>query len=398
MHPADDIRGTKSSNLQKKTIILGVTGSIAAVETIRLAREMIRHGADVIPVMTPAATRIIHPYALWFATGHHPIIELTGKTEHVMFCGQKKDTADVVLISPCTANTLSKIAHGIDDTAVTTFATTAIGSGIPIILVPAMHGSMYAHKIVQQNITTCLQQGMHVVGPHFEENKAKMTSQEEIIAQVIRITGKKELENKNILIIGGATREPIDDIRVLTNRSTGKTALALAIRAFERGAKPTLWIGATMQPVPSYISTTSFTTSKDLLHLVNSLSASSYDAIIMCAAVADYLPKKQPGKIPSGKQHLDISCTPAPKILESIRKKAPRVPLIAFKAEPTSGTIKKQALQLLKKYHLTAVIGNTLSGFENDINTITIIQANQHIQQEKGTKNKLADTILNTLA
>ena len=139
MHPADEIRGSKSNKLAKKKIVLGVTGSIAAVETVKLARELIRNGAEVFPVMTKSATKIIHPDALWFATGNKPIVELSGATEHVSFCGRVKYPADLLLISPCTANTISKIAHGIDDTTVTTFASTAIGSSVPIMIVPAMH-------------------------------------------------------------------------------------------------------------------------------------------------------------------------------------------------------------------------------------------------------------------
>src|SRR4030042_4174163 len=149
MHPAEELRGKKNNKLLHKHIVLGITGSIAAVECVKLARELIRHGADVYPIMTHDATKIIHPYALEFATGNKPIVEITGKTEHVSFCGQIQQPADMLLISPCTANTISKIAHGIDDTVVTTFATTAIGSGLPVLIVPAMHLSMYNHKIIQ---------------------------------------------------------------------------------------------------------------------------------------------------------------------------------------------------------------------------------------------------------
>jgi len=118
-HPCDDIRAAASSLLVGKTIVLGVTGSIAAVETVTLARELIRHGADVIPVMTDSACRILHPDALWFATGNRPVTILTGDVEHVQFCGQHEHRADMLLVAPCTANTLSKIALGIDDTSVT---------------------------------------------------------------------------------------------------------------------------------------------------------------------------------------------------------------------------------------------------------------------------------------
>src|SRR4030043_1230615 len=152
MHPVEDIRGNKSQLLEEKIIISAVTGSIAAVETIKLARELIRHGAEIIPVMSPAATKVIHPDSLWFATGKKPIVELSGATEHVSYCGRVKEPADILLICPCTANTISKIAYGIDDTSVTTFATTAIGSKIPVVIVPAMHLSMYDHKIIQKNL------------------------------------------------------------------------------------------------------------------------------------------------------------------------------------------------------------------------------------------------------
>src|SRR4030043_1599112 len=174
MHPVEDIRGSKSQLLKEKIIILAVTGSIAAVETIKLARELIRHGAEIIPVMSPAATKIIHPDSLWFATGKKPVIKLSGATEHVSYCGQVKNPSDMLLICPCTANTISKIAYGIDDTSVTTFATTAIGSKIPVIIVPAMHLSMYNHKIIQKNIQKLKKIDITFIEPYIEKNKAKI--------------------------------------------------------------------------------------------------------------------------------------------------------------------------------------------------------------------------------
>ena len=205
MHPADEIRGSKSNRLSKKRVILAVTGSIAAVETIKLARELIRNGAEVIPVMTKSATKIIHPDSLWFATGKKPIVELTGATEHVSYCGRVKDHVDLLLICPCTANTISKISYGIDDTSVTTFATTAIGSDVPILIVPAMHLSMYDHKIIQENIKKCKSVGIKFVEPKIEKNKAKMPKIDEIFGNVIRETEGKNLSNKKVLIIGGPT-------------------------------------------------------------------------------------------------------------------------------------------------------------------------------------------------
>ena len=191
MHPAKEIRGIKSNKLANKKIVLGVTGSIASVESIKLARELIRNGAFVYPVMSKASTKIIHPDSLEFATSEKPITQLTGETEHVKFCGLTKDKVDLLLISPCTANTISKIAHGIDDTTVTTFATTSLGSNVPIIIVPAMHLSMYNNKAVQDNINTCKKIGITFIQPVIKKNKAKMPGIEDITQHTIRKLSKQ---------------------------------------------------------------------------------------------------------------------------------------------------------------------------------------------------------------
>ena len=396
MHPADEIRGIKSKKLSKKKIVLGVAGSIAAIESIKLSRELIRHGADVYPVMTKAATGFIHPDSLEFATSHKPIIELTGKTEHVSFCGLTKDRVDLLLISPCTANTISKIALGIDDTPVTTFATTAIGSGISIAIVPAMHLSMYNHKIIQENIDKCKRMGISFIDPVIQGNKAKMPSVDEIVEYMIRKIGRHDLEKKIILIIGGATAEPIDDIRILTNRSSGKTALALANNAFERDANVELWYGHAKEDVPSHISVKNFETVEDLLNLLKN-DDMKFDIIIVCAAIANYIPKKQNGKIPSGKDKLDLELSPAPKIIQKIRLIAPKSKIIAFKVEESKKNLKEKSYQLLKKNQLDFVIANTISAFGKDENEILIINKKGESIHKKGKKEELADYILDRI-
>ena len=396
MHPADEIRGIKSKKLSKKKIVLGVTGSIAAIESIKLSRELIRHGADVYPVMTKAATRIIHPDSLEFATSHKPIIELTGKTEHVSFCGLTKDRVDLLLISPCTANTISKIALGIDDTPVTTFATTAIGSGVTIAIVPAMHLSMYNHKIIQENIDKCKRMGISFIDPVIQANKAKMLGVDKIVEHTIRMIGKQDLGKKNILIIGGATAEAIDDIRILTNRSSGKTAVALANNAFERGANVELWYGHAKEVVPSYIPVKNFETVEDLLNLLKNNDI-KFDIIIVCAAIANYLPKKQKGKIPSGKNKLDLELSPAPKIIQKIRLIASKSKIIAFKVEENKKSLKEKSYQLLKKNQLDFVIANTVSAFGKDENEILIINKKGESVLRKGKKEEFTDYILDVI-
>jgi phosphopantothenoylcysteine decarboxylase/phosphopantothenate--cysteine ligase len=396
MHPAEELRGKKTNKLLNKRIVLGITGSIAAVESVKLARELIRHGATVYPMMTPSATRIIHPDAIEFATGHKPVIQLSGQTEHVSWCGLVKDPVDLLLISPCTANTISKIARGIDDTPVTTCATTAIGSGVPILLVPAMHLSMYDHKIVQKNIEICKKHGVLFVDPLLSGNKAKTPEIVEIVETVIRTTGKQDLRNKKILIIGGATAEPLDDIRVLTNRSSGKTAVALSINAFERGADVTLWYGYAQEMIPPYISFIRFETVNDLLQLLKK-NPIPFDGVIVCAAIANYIPKKQKGKIPSGKQTLAIDCYQAPVVLETLQARLPHAKIIAFKTEEKKQNIRRKTQQLLTKYHLEAAIGNTLAGFGGDSNEILLLTKKRKSTWRKGKKEELASVILDLM-
>ena len=394
MHPADDIRGSKSKILAGKKIVLAVTGSIAAVETIKLARELIRNGAEVIPVMSPSATKIIHPDSLWFATGKKPIIELTGATEHVSLCGRVKDPADLLLICPCTANTISKIAHGIDDTSVTTFATTAIGSDVPIMIVPAMHLSMYDHKIIQKNIKLCKEVGISFIEPNIEKNKAKMPDIDTIVSHSIRKINKTKLSKKNILIIGGPTVESIDDVRILTNKSSGKTAVALAKQSFYMGANVTLWYGYGSQKVPEYIDKIDFRSIKDLEKLVKKTDLKKYNYIIVCAAISDYIPNKFKGKIKSGKQKLSIDLKPTEKLLPKIKKKATKSSLIAFKVEDKKEKLKNKSMALLKENNLDFVIGNLVSGFNSDENQIWIFDKSKKSFSKKDKKENLASFIL----
>ena len=394
MHPADEIRGVKSKKLDKKRIVIAVTGSIAAVETIKLSRELIRHGAEVIPIMTPSAKKIIHPDSLWFATGKSPITELSGKTEHVFFCGQINDPVDLLLICPCTANTISKISHGIDDTVVTTFATTAIGSDIPILIVPAMHLSMYNHKIVQKNIEICKKSGIKFIGPILEKNKARIADINEIISYVFRETNKKDLLGKKILIIGGPTAEPIDDVRIVTNRSSGKTAIELTREAFYRGASVELFYGSGKEIPPDFIKVKNFESINDLEKLLKNKNLKIFDVIIVCAALSDYIPKKQNGKIPSGKDKLILEFGKAKKIISELRNKSPNSKIVGFKLEISKDKVMERGFDLLKKNNLDIVVANTLSGFKRNDNEILIINKKGKIFHKRGKKSILANYIL----
>ncbi|TLZ71057.1 MAG: hypothetical protein E6K10_06165, partial [Methanobacteriota archaeon] len=222
VHPSKRIHGAKSEKLKGKLVVLAVTGSIAAVETVKLARELIRHGAEVVPVLSKDATEIVHPNALHFATGREAITRIDGSVPYIELVGTD-GTADLLLIAPATSNTIAKVAMGIDDTVVTTFAQNALGAGIPIVIAPAMHETMYNNPLIAGHIRTLEKLGVEFVTPKFEEEKAKLADTEEIVERVIRRIGTRELEGKRVVVITGSTAEPIDDVRVVTNRTTGET-------------------------------------------------------------------------------------------------------------------------------------------------------------------------------
>ncbi|MCX8173132.1 MAG: bifunctional phosphopantothenoylcysteine decarboxylase/phosphopantothenate--cysteine ligase CoaBC [Thermoplasmata archaeon] len=391
MHPSKDIEGIKSDKLSGKKIVLGVTGSIAAVETVKLARELIRHGATVIPVMTKAAMEIISAKSLHFATGFSPITEITGSVEHVMYCGARPERADLLLIAPATGNTISKIACGIDDTPVTTFATTAIGTGIPVLVVPAMHETMYAHPVIQDNIAKLEKLGIHILRPKIAEHKAKFPEIEEIVAHVIRLLGKRDYAGKRVLVIGGASYEPLDDMRILTNLSSGKMSVALVREAFLRGAEVDFLAGRIEAPIPQYIPTTRFTTVEDLLGKLANLD---YDYIFVPAALSDFCVDSREGKMPSDREHR-ITLKPLPKVIKRLREESKGV-IVGFKAEPVMDekTLVSRAFNALKTSRIDFICANTIKNAGSDAGQIIILDRKGKSTKFTGTKEKIAEKIL----
>ncbi|HUV54879.1 MAG TPA: flavoprotein, partial [Candidatus Krumholzibacteriaceae bacterium] len=213
-HTSKQIIGAKSMELQGKKIVLCITGSVAAIKSTEIARELMRRGADVYAVMTRSAQQIVHPDMVEWATGNPVVTELTGKIEHVTYAGEHEKRADLILVAPSTANTIGKVAAGIDDTPVTTTLTTGIGAGIPVIIAPAMHASMYKHPIVIENVEKLESIGVKILMPRFEEGKAKIPGTEEIVQAVVdRLTVERDLTGKRILITAGPTRAYLDAFR-----------------------------------------------------------------------------------------------------------------------------------------------------------------------------------------
>jgi len=389
VHPAKRIHAAKSEKLKGKQIVLAVTGSIAAVETVKLSRDLIRHGAEVVPVLSKDAMEIVHPNALHFATGREPILRIDGSVPYIELVGTD-GTADLLLIAPATSNTIAKVAMGIDDTVVTTFAQNALGAGIPIVIAPAMHETMYNNPLIAAHIKTLEKLGVEFVTPKFEEEKAKLADTEEIVERVIRRIGTRELEGKRVVVVTGSTVEPIDDVRIVTNRSSGETGVELAKVAFEKGADVELWLGRHHTVAPKYLPTKSFETTEDLLALADSLDA---DICVVPAAISDFSPKKSKGKIPSRAGAITLELSPTPKILPALRKGA-KV-LVGFKAEAgvSASELKSRAQALMKEVGLDLVVANDVSKVGRGTTSLLLLDRKGNGETFDGAKSLAAEKI-----
>jgi phosphopantothenoylcysteine decarboxylase/phosphopantothenate--cysteine ligase len=391
-----DIFGTESETLSGKRIVVGVTGSIAAVRVVDLIRDLIRRGAQVHCVMSPAAAQILHPYALEYASGQPAIREITGRVEHVEFCGVG-GKADLLLVAPATANTIGKMALGIDDTPVTTFATTAIGSGKPVMVVPAMHEAMYRHPAVLRNLDALRAMGAAVIDPRIEEGKAKIASSAHVVLEVERLLGPHDLSGKKILVTSGSNAEVVDPIRILTNRASGKTGVALALEARRRGAEVTI-VHRFLQDIP--VRQIYAQSAKEMLDAVLAELSGGCDALISAAAVADYTLDASEEKIKSGKD-LVLRLKPTKKIIRTVRSAYPDLKIVGFKAETnvTEEELLSRAGESLRGSDLDLVVANDVGtgGMGTEENRVVIIDKEGRSMVVEGKKSQIAKKIIDAL-
>src|SRR5918995_5158569 len=306
-----DIYCALSTDLLGKKIVLCITGSVAAYRAIDLTRLLIRHGAEVFPVMSESSAisnRLITKDIMQWASGNNVVTKLTANLEHIFLADY--NMSDLVLVYPCTANTIGKIANGIDDTSVTSVLSVALGSKLPIIIAPAMHQSMYSNPIINKNIETLKELGVQFVDPLVSENKAKLAEPEEVLRVISLLLDKngeslhagiqepkhghtsvdreetKTLFGRNILVTPGSPIEFIDPIRVITNLSSGKMGGAIAEEAYKKGAKVTLVYGLgsyELQDVPG-TNIINVSTSEEMYNAVmREIGTKYYDAAFMAA-------------------------------------------------------------------------------------------------------------------
>ncbi|MGY5876453.1 MAG: bifunctional phosphopantothenoylcysteine decarboxylase/phosphopantothenate--cysteine ligase CoaBC [Candidatus Thorarchaeota archaeon] len=405
-HTSKLIRCSRSRLLDERSIALCVTGSVAAVECVALARLLMRHGAEVYGVMSKAAQKIIHPDLLEWATGNPVVTELTGQIEHVTLAGKHDDHVDLVIIAPSTANTIGKIANGIDDTTVTTTVSSALGAKIPTIIVPAMHASMYDHPAVLENVEKLKKMGVHFVSPRMEEAKAKIPEVETIVERVISLLGPQDLEGKHFTITAGPTRGWIDKVRFISNPSTGKMGIALAKEIIARGGEVTLILGPTTEEPPKTVSVVRAETSDDMLQgVMKVLTDNDSIVFISSAAVLDYVPSsKEDRKIPSKSEKLTVELIPTVKIIEEVRKSFKEMKIVGFKVESgvTDKELEKRARTKIDSGVCDLVIANDAErkgvAFAADTNEVLIVGEDGFVSKVPlASKRDIARQIVDTL-
>jgi phosphopantothenoylcysteine decarboxylase/phosphopantothenate--cysteine ligase len=360
-HPSLDIVASHGFELTGKKIVLCIAGSVAAYKAIELARLLMRHGADVTCVTSNAVTKLIQPDYFKWATGNEVITKLTGELEHIRLADYKQ--SDLVIVYPATANTLGKLANGIDDTPISTVLTVGFGSKIPILMCLAMHESMYDNSAVKKNMEF-LKNKIQFLNPQTIEGKAKAPEPEDVLEIVLKKFGFSSiLKNKKVLMTAGPTIEYIDPVRVITNLSSGKTGVLLASELISAGAKVTIIYGPGNQKAPKGARVINITTNSDMFEAAKKELKKKYDIVIMAAAASDFTPERvSKSKIKSNKKSLTIRLKRAPKIIDMVRKFQKDALLVGFKAETNiaKSALIKSAQKKMKESGADIIIANDI--------------------------------------
>ena len=397
-HPSLDIVEPKGTEISGKKIVLCVAGSVAAYKSIELARLLMRHGAKVTCVMSSASTKMIQPDYMKWATGNDVITKLTGKLEHINIADYKK--SDLIIVYPATANTLGKLANGIDDTPISTVLTVGFGSKTPILMALAMHASMYENAAVKKNISF-LKNKIDFITPNLIEGKAKASEPEEVLDYVLKKFGlSSKLHGKKILITAGPTIEQIDPIRAITNQSSGKTGVSLAKELVSSGAKVTFVYGPGNEKPPKGAKIINVVTSKEMHTAIKKELKKKFDIVIMAAAISDYVPKNpSKKKIKSSNTNLVINLKKAPKIIDDVKKMQKNVLLVGFKAETNVTNIQliKSAKRKLKDSSSDLIIANDIGTKRykknSQNNQIIVVDSKRSIVSGWMKKEKIAKII-----
>jgi phosphopantothenoylcysteine decarboxylase/phosphopantothenate--cysteine ligase len=380
-------------------VVLGVSGGIAAYKAPDLVRRLQDAGADVRVILTPNAARFVSPLSLATVSNHGVIVEQWGDVDkggvdHV----ELARWADVLLIAPATANILAKLAIGIADDALSTYALAHRGD---IIVAPAMNTFMLQQPTVAANLATLRARGVDVIEPDWgllacgDEGAGRMPDPPVLVARVKEHFVPRDLEGKSVLVTAGPTREPIDPVRFISNRSSGKMGYAIAEAAKRRGANVTLVTGPTSLNDPAGVNVTRVTTAAQM-HDAVMRALPSHQIVVGAAAVGDYAPSEVAAtKIKS--RELSLSLKKNPDILASIGSAKPAPFIVAFAAE--TDAMESNAREKLQKKNADLIVANDVSdssiGFDSDQNEVTVIARDgSSTKIERASKLVVANRIL----
>jgi phosphopantothenoylcysteine decarboxylase/phosphopantothenate--cysteine ligase len=397
------------SILTDKAILLGVTGSIAAYKAAELASRLAQAGAQMDAILTGGAEHFVTPLTFQSVTGRkaYTDADLWGGEAHVLHVGLGR-AADLLVIAPCTANTLAKLAHGLADNLLTI---TALAATCPLLIAPAMDGGMFEHPATQDNLRTLTERGATLAGPaqgHLASGLSgvgRMLEPLELVGHIRRILGRQgKLAGKKIIVTAGGTQEPIDPVRFIANRSSGKQGYALAQAALDLGAEVIL-ISSVDLPAPVGAALVKVGTVAELQAAVLSETADA-DALVMAAAPADFRPKTAAeNKLKKRDGLPQLALEFAPDILEALAaqragKGHPQV-VVGFAAE--SRDLLENATAKLKSKNLDIIAANDVSasdaGFAVDTNRISLLHADGQVEAlPLMSKQEVAEVILERVA
>lgn len=391
--------------LTGKTIVLGVTGSIAAYKIANLASMLVKLNADVHVIMTQNATHFITPMTFETLTNNKCIVDTFDRNfnfdvKHVSLAKR----GDLFLVAPCTANVIGKVANGICDDMLTT---TIMATKAPVLFSPAMNTGMWENPVLQDNLKKLQHYGYHVIEPVVgrlacgDTGSGKMPSEETLLEHILlHLAREKDLKGKRLLITAGPTQEAIDPVRFISNRSSGKMGYALAKMAVLRGAQVTLVSGPVSIAPFAGIETVAVRSAQQMFEAVSERSAER-DVIIMCSAVADYKPASySEQKMKKGDNDMSVPLTRTQDILGWLgdHKQAGQV-LVGFSME-TENLIENSRRKLTKK-HADLICANSIAseqtGFAVDTNKVTLITQENVTELPLCTKEETADLILDSI-
>jgi phosphopantothenoylcysteine decarboxylase/phosphopantothenate--cysteine ligase len=394
--------------LTNKHILLGVTGSIAAYKAVELASKLTQAGAQVDVILTPAAEKFVTPLTFQSVTGRKAFTDpdLWGGQAHVLHVGLGQE-ADLLVIAPCTANTLGKLAHGIADNLLTI---TALAARCPLLVAPAMDVGIYSHPATQGNVQILTERGVHFAGPDEGRmasglvGKGRLVEPAELLGSIRLVLGRKgALAGRKIVVTAGGTQEPLDPVRVLTNKSSGKQGYAVAQAALDAGGTVVLVSAPAALPSPVGAYLMPVTTAQEMLEAVLAESSGA-DALVMAAAVADFRPRQVArNKLKKRDGIPQVELESAPDVLTAVSGMGARRPRVVIGFAAESRDLLQNAEAKLKSKNLDMIVANDISapdsGFEVDTNRVTLLFSDATRQPlSLMSKEEVAEIIIARLA